>query len=71
MNRYLIDVPTLTSVWVTARTAEEATEALLVATADMELRIQIGSRENPIELINFTCRGEPDVLEEDDGNEFG
>ena len=70
MNRYLIDVPTLTSVWVTARTAAEAVEALHVATADMELRFQIGSTENPIELINFTCRGEPDILSGDEDEEF-
>lgn len=66
MKKYLIDVPTLTSVWVTARSAPDAIKALRFATKNLELRIPIGTSENPIELINFTLRGEPEIVEGDE-----
>jgi hypothetical protein len=66
MKEYLIDVPTLTSVWVTARSAAEAIAALQFATKNLELRIPIGTNENPIELIDFTLRGEPEIIDGDD-----
>ncbi len=63
MNRYLIDVPTLTTVWVTARNKAEAISSLGFATKNLELDIPIGTFENPIDLVDFTCRGTPEIIE--------
>lgn len=52
----------MTSVWVTARSRSKALEALYNATYDCELRIQIGDDVTPVELINFTRRGEPEII---------
>lgn len=69
MKRFLIDIPTLTSVWVTARSEDEAIAAVNIATADCDLHIQIGDDYSPIELINFTCRGEHEIIGEEDEDE--
>ncbi|WP_108004934.1 hypothetical protein [Mycoplana dimorpha] len=66
MKRFLIDIPTLTSVWVTARSEKEAIAAVNIATADCDLHIQIGDDRCPIELINFTRRGEYEIIGEED-----
>lgn len=58
MNKYLVDFPTMTTVWITAPSEEKAREILDIETADVELRLPIGDREYPIELVNFTRRGE-------------
>lgn len=63
MKQFLIDIPTMTSVWVTARSRSKALEALYNATYDCELRIQIGDDVTPVELINFTRRGEPEIID--------
>ena len=77
MKRYLVDMPTMTSYWITALSEEEAMDALYIATKDVELRIEIGDDQIPIEVINFTCRGEPDLIdvegdedEDEDEDEF-
>jgi hypothetical protein len=57
MKSFLIDAPTVTAFWVTANTEQEAIDALYEATAMMEFRFQIG-QETPIELIDFTIRGD-------------
>lgn len=63
MSRYLIDVPTLTTVWVTARNKAEAIASLAIATKNLDLDIPIGTDENPIDLVDFTCRGAPEIIE--------
>ncbi len=73
MKEFLIDMPTLTSFWVTAASEEAAIEALYEATAELELRLHIGTKKNPVELINTTCRhgelGDYEIVSDDEVNE--
>ncbi|CAN7360878.1 hypothetical protein LJR251_002090 [Rhizobium rhizogenes] len=62
MKSFLIDAPTAAAFWVTANTEREAIDALYQTMVMMELRFQTG-KDTPIELIDFTTRGEPKVLE--------
>ena len=62
MKRYLIDVPTLTSLWVTARTEDEAKRALDDIPDYLEVRYLIGG-EHSIELVDFTIQDEPEIIE--------
>ncbi|OWK25141.1 hypothetical protein AJ87_14010 [Rhizobium yanglingense] len=47
MPEYLIDMRTMTTFWVTAPSEKKALEALMEATYDLELRLEIGE-ETPI-----------------------
>jgi len=62
MKQYLFDVPTLTSFWVDAESEEEALHALDAIARGVELRIQIGGK-TPIEFVDFTIRGTPELIE--------
>lgn len=71
MPEYLIDMRTMTTFWVTAPSEKKALEALMEATYDLELRLEIGE-ETPIQLVNITCRDEdPEVIDahDDDADE--
>jgi hypothetical protein len=66
MTSFLIDMPTLTTFWVEAPSQEEAIKALKDTTHNLELRLQIGDKKTPIELVNFTRSGEPEIVEGDE-----
>ncbi|WP_208246471.1 hypothetical protein WGT02_31110 (plasmid) [Rhizobium sp. T1470] len=62
MKQYLIDAPTVTAFLMTAESEDKAIAALYDITTLMELRIQIGE-DVPIELIDFTIRDQPEVVD--------
>ncbi|MGR9276124.1 hypothetical protein ACU8KI_16090 [Rhizobium leguminosarum] len=65
--QYLIDINTVTTFWVTATSEEKALEALKNATRALELRIWIGGKKQPIELVDLSWReDEPLLIEEYD-----
>lgn len=73
MKTFLIDMPTMTSFWVTAGSEELAIAALYAATDGLELRLHIGDDDNAIEMVDTTCRhgelGDYEVISGEDDDE--